>query len=206
MTALPRMMLVVAVATIGMADTLAAQPRKAAAGSAGSGGQQAPRSREELEGRVRENFAAEVKKRLQLSDDQMTKVMAVNRRLDPERRELFQQERAARVALRAELQAGDTGADQARVAEVLDTLLRLQRRRLDLVEREQRELSAFLTPVQRARYQAFVDFIQRRMDDMADGRGRGAARRGVGPGNPASAGVPGRGGRRSPPPIPPPSR
>ena len=203
MTSLPRVIFIVAVAAIGMADTLAAQPRKAAPGSAGAAGQQAPRTREELENRVRENFAAEVKKRLQLSDDQMTKVMAVNRRLDAERRELFQQERAARLALRAELQAGDSGANQARVAEVLDTLLRLQRRRLDLVEREQRELAAFLTPVQRARYQAFVDFIQRRTDDMAYGRGRGDGRRGgdADARPPARAG--GRGGQRPPTATPP---
>ena len=199
-----------ALAAIALAAPAGAQQRPGAAGAAGVQAPPAPRDREELEKRVRENFAAEVKKRLELSDDQMTRLMAVNRRLDAERRELFQQERAARVSLRTELQAGDA-ANQARVGEVLDTLLRLQRRRLELVEREQRELAGFLTPVQRARYQAFVDFMQRRMDAMADGRGRGEARgdgrRGGDPGLPGAPGGMGRGGRRPPPPAtPPPSR
>ena len=201
-------MLVAVLALAGVAAPLTAQPRKPpVAGAAGAPGQEAPRNRTELENRVRENFAAEVKQRLQLSDDQMTKLMAVNQRLDAQRRELFQQERTARMSLRTELQAGDA-ANQAKVSEVLDTLLRLQRRRLELVEREQRELAAFLTPVQRARYQAFVDFLQRRMDDMADGRGRGDGRRGGEPGAPGTTGSQGRGGGRRPPPptTPPPTR
>ncbi len=200
---------VAALAASGIATPVAAQQRPGAPGAAGQQGQQGQRSRQDLENRVRENFAAEVKKRLQLSDDQMTKLMAVNQRLDAQRRELFQQERAARTSLRTELQAGNA-ANQARVAEVLETLLRLQRSRLELVEREQRELATFLTPVQRARYQAFVDFLQRRMDDMSDGRGRGDGRgddrdgaRGENRrGDPGAAGTAGRGGGRRPPPPP----
>jgi hypothetical protein len=188
-----RALLVASLAFAALAAPAAAQSGKAGKASPGVEGQKAPR-RAELEQQVRENFAAELRKRLQLTDDQMTKMMAVNQRLDAERRELFQQERATRMALRTELQVGDNAVNQARVGELLDTMLRLQRNRLDLVEREHRELSAFLTPVQRARYQAFVDFMQRRMDDMSDGRARGEGRRGSAPGGQ------GRGGTRPPPP------
>jgi len=197
-----RVMLGASLALAALATPATAQQRRAAARAAGAEAQQAPRGREQLEQRVRENFAAQVKKRLQLTDDQMTKMMAVNQRLEAQRRELFQQERTSRIALRTELQATDNAVNQARVAELLDTLLRLQRNRLELVEREQRELSAFLTPVQRARYQAFADFMQRRLDDMADGRGRGAGLRGGGPGGGAGAQL--RGGKR--PPLAPPPR
>lgn len=197
-----RVLLGASLALAALATPGAAQQRREAARAAGAEAQQAPRGREQLEQRVRENFAAQVKKRLQLTDDQMTRMMAVNQRLEAQRRELFQQERTSRIALRTELQAADTAVNQARVAELLDTLLRLQRNRLELVEREQRELSAFLTPVQRARYQAFVDFMQRRLDDMADGRGRGAGLRGGGPGGGAGAQL--RGSKR--PPLPPPAR
>lgn len=194
----------VAFALATMVAGAEAQPRKAAPGGTGTQGRPAERARAELENRVRENFAGEVRKRLQLSDDQMTRMLAVNQRLDAQRRELFQQERTARVALRTELQAADDAVNQARVGELLDALLRLQRSRLELVEREQRELSAFLTPVQRARYQAFVDFMQRRMDDMSDGRGRGDGRpdgrRGGAAGSPGNP--PSRGGTRPPPPPP----
>ena len=197
-----RVMLGASLALAALATPATAQQRRAAARAAGAEAQQAPRGREQLEQRVRENFAAQVKKRLQLTDDQMTKMMAVNQRLEAQRRELFQQERTSRIALRTELQATDNAVNQARVAELLDTLLRLQRNRLELVEREQRELSAFLTPVQRARYQAFADFMQRRLDDMADGRGRGEGLRGGVPGGGAGAQL--RGGKR--PPLAPPPR
>jgi hypothetical protein len=196
------------------ASSLAAQGQqipRSGGGTRGQGVQGAertpptPQERALLEQRVRENFAAEVKKRLGLTDDQMTKLTTVNQRLDAQRRQLFQQEREARVALRTELAAGDDKVNQARVAELLDTVLRLQRSRLELVEREQRELAAFLTPVQRARYQAFVDFVQRRMDDM-DGRRDG--REGRGGGGPRGGGPPGAPGKRPPgtPATPPPSR
>lgn len=185
-----------------MAGPLGAQPRRAP-GTPATAGQKAQRPRAELEQQVRENFAAAVRKRLQLTDDQMTRLMAVNQRLDTQRRELFEQEFTTRRALRAELGAADNAVNQAKVGELLEKLLRVQRGRLELVEREQRELSAFLNPVQRARYQAYVEAMQRRMDDMSDGRGRGDGRRGGSPGMP---GGPGRGGNRPPPGTPPPTR
>jgi Spy/CpxP family protein refolding chaperone len=200
---------IVATLTVAtLSGDLAAQARARSGPGGGRGGavDATPQERAELERKFRENFAAQVKERLQLTDDQMTKLMAVNQRLDAQRRPLFQQERDARIALRAELANPEDRINQARVAELLDTVLRVQRSRLDLVDREQRELAAFLTPVQRARFQAFVDFVQRRMDDM-DGRrdGRGGALRGEGGRVGAPPGPDGRGGKR-PPPRPPPSR
>ena len=179
-------------------DRLEAQGSPRGGGAPGQRIEPTPQERAQLEQRFRENFAAQVKKRLQLTDDQMTKLMAVNQRLDAQRRQLFQQEREARIALRAELGKPEESVNQQRVGELLDTVLRVQRSRLDLVDREQRELSAFLTPVQRARFQAFVEMVQRRMDDM-DGRrdGRGGGRGGPPPG------AEGRGAKR--PPAPPPA-
>ena len=189
---------VVTLAVFAAVAPLSAQPlpqaRGRGRGQAVEGTQQ---DRAALERRFRENFGAEVKKRLQLTDDQMTRLTAVNQRLDAQRRQLFQQEREARIGLRTELANADDQVNQSRVAELLDTVLRLQRSRLELVEREQRELAAFLTPVQRARYQAFVDFVQRRMDDMD---GRGGARGGGQPGGGQAR------GKRPPPPTTPPSR
>ena len=185
--------IVAALALGAVAGPLSAQslPRAQRGGGRAQAAQGTPQDRAQLERRFRENFATEVKKRLQLTDDQMTRLMAVNQRLDAQRRQLFQQERDARIGLRTELANPDDRVNQQRVGELLDTVLRLQRARLELVEREQHELSTFLTPTQRARYQAFVDFVQRRMDDM-DGRGGGRG------------GVPAAKGRVGTP--PPPSR
>jgi hypothetical protein len=149
------------------------------AGSASIGRAQAPVARQqdiaprraELEQRVRDRIAQVVRRRLQLSDDQMNKLSAANGQFDQQRAALVRDERQARVALRTELQAGDN-ANQQKVAVYLDQLMRFQRRRLDLVESEQRELAKFLTPVQRARYFALQAEIRQRTQQLRD-RGPG---------------------------------
>jgi Spy/CpxP family protein refolding chaperone len=131
-----------------------------------------------LEERFRERTAEVVRRRLQLNDDQMARLRATNQQFDRQRSALVADERQARQALRAELVAGDA-ANQQKVAGLLDQLMRAQRRRLDLVENEQRELGKFLTPVQRAKYFALQNEIRKRMEELRD---RPGARRGVAPG------------------------
>ena len=137
-----------------------------------SGPDSSPARRQALEQRVRQRMAAVVKERLGLSDDQMRRLGEVNRDIEGQRRLLNQQERDLRVGLRAELIRGDS-ASQDRVARFVDQLIDVQRRRIDLLSREQRELAAFMTPVQRAQYLAIQDQLRRRMEEM-----RGRPRRG----------------------------
>jgi Spy/CpxP family protein refolding chaperone len=134
--------------------------------------------RERLEQQVRERLARVVQQRLELSDEQMRKLQATNRKFDDRRRALFEQERDARTALREQLVAGDR-ADQQNVGDLLDRLLDVQQQRLDLVRQEQRELAGYLTPVQRAKYLVLQDQLRRRMEEMRrrhmmrrDGRSR----------------------------------
>ena len=141
-----------------------------------SGPDSAPARRQALEQRVRQRMAAVVKQRLGLSDDQMRRLGEVNRDIEGERRLLNQQERDLRVGLRAELMRGDS-ASQDRVARFVDQLIDIQRRRIDLLSREQRALAAFMTPVQRAQYLAIQDQLRRRMEEMRGPRRRGAQRR-----------------------------
>ena len=131
--------------------------------------------RELLEQRVRQRMAAVVKDRLGLTDEQMRRLGEVNRDTEGQRRLLNQQERDLRLGLRAELVRGDS-ASQDRVARFVDQLIDVQRRRIDLLSREQRALSAFMTPVQRAQYLAIQDQLRRRMEEMR-GRPRRAQRR-----------------------------
>jgi protein CpxP len=135
----------------------------------------APAHRQALEQRVRQRMASVVKQRLGLSDDQMRRLGEVNRDIEGQRRLLNQQERDLRVGLRAELVRGDS-ASQDRVARFVDQLIDVQRRRIDLLSREQRALAAFMTPVQRARYLAIQDQLRRRMEEMR-GRPRRAGQR-----------------------------
>jgi Spy/CpxP family protein refolding chaperone len=131
-----------------------------------------------MEQRVRERVAAVVQNRLQLTDDQMRKLRDVNAKYEPQRRKLLADERDARIVLRAELQRGKNG-DQSRVSTALDKMLKTQRSRLDVAEQEQRDLSAFLSPSQRAGYLAIQEQIRRRVDEM---RQRNGAGRGLGKG------------------------
>jgi hypothetical protein len=73
-----------------------------------------------------------------------------------------------------QMAAGDS-ADQVRVSEFIDETLRIQRERLDLTEREQRELSQFMTPMQRAMYFGIQDELRRRMEEMRQQGRQGAA-------------------------------
>jgi hypothetical protein len=133
-----------------------------------------PAGRQALEQRVRQRMAAVVQQRLGLNTDQMRRLGEVNRDMEAQRRLLNQQERDVRIGLRTEVMRGDS-ANQDRVARFVDQLIDVQRRRIDLLSREQRALAAFMTPTQRAQYLAIQDQVRRRMEDM---RGR---RRGGGP-------------------------
>ena len=143
----------------------------------------APAEGRALERQFRERFADVVQRRLRLSNVQMRQLGQVNDRYERERMRLMRDERMMRQALRSEVLAGDS-ANQPRVAELLDEAMRIQRARLDLTEREQRELAAFMTPLQRAQYVAIQDELRRRLEDIRQQRRPGA---------------PGMAGRRPPP-------
>lgn len=118
-----------------------------------------------LEQRFRQRLAGVVRDRLQLSDDQMARLQATDARMQQRRRPLMQQEREVRMAMRAEMARGGA-ADQSRVSALMAQALTLQRQRQALVEDEQKELSAFLTPVQRVQYGALQAQLRRRVDEM----------------------------------------
>ena len=123
-------------------------------------------ARRELERRFRERFGELIRSRLNLTDAQMTRLEATNRRFEGQRRELFMQEREVRAGMRDALQDTASAATQERVAPLIDRALKLQRQRLDLVESEQRELANFLTPVQRAQYFGMQEQLRRRVEEM----------------------------------------
>ena len=106
-----------------------------------------------------------VQRTLGASDDQMRQLADVNRRYQQERRELNQRERQARQTIRAEV-LRDTLADQTLVARELDALVDVQRRRIDVFAREQRDLARFLTPVQRAKYATLQEGLRRKVEQL----------------------------------------
>jgi periplasmic protein CpxP/Spy len=119
------------------------------------GGPPQGRDRAQLEERFRARFGEILKTRLSLSDAQLSQMI-----------EVFMEERTVRKEMRDVLKGSEDQATQDRVAQLMDRALRVQRSRLDLMESEQRELSTFLTPVQRARYMGLQEQLRRRADEM----------------------------------------
>jgi len=106
-----------------------------------------------------------VQRTLGASDDQMRQLADVNRRYQPERRELNQRDRQARQAIRAEV-LRDSLADQTLVARELDALVDVQRKRIEIFASEQRDLARFLTPVQRAKYATLQEGLRRKVEQL----------------------------------------
>ncbi len=118
-----------------------------------------------LERRVQDRVNEIVRVRLALSDEQFQQLRSLATRIEDDKRALRNDELTTRFSLRQELLAGDR-VNETRVGELLDKMPKLERRRLDIMEAEQRDLSKFLSPSQRARYFALQDELRKNMQDM----------------------------------------
>ena len=127
-----------------------------------------PPQRARLEGEIRRSFARAVRERVGLSEDQMRRLAPLTQTHEQRRRTLQQDERRARVALQGELRS--ERPDSANVARLLDALVGVHRRRLQMIEAEHRDLATVMTPVQRARYLALQEQVRRRVEQMRQGR------------------------------------
>ena len=126
-----------------------------------------------------DRLAAAVQRQLGLSEEQGRQLRDATRRFATQRDRLMTQERATRLELRANVMRGDS-ADQPRIAQLMDQLVAHQRRRVELVAEEQRELARFLTPLQRAQFLAMQERALRaaqqlRAERAARARGAGGA-------------------------------
>lgn len=160
--------LLLAHATVSAQGVLRAQsgvalPRARAKQQLPPAGQGANRA--QLERRFQQTLYQMTRRRVGLSDAQMERLVPINRRYEVQRRGVQREERDTRLALRAALR-DSAQADQTQIAGYLDKLVQLQRRRVDLVEQEQRELAEFMTPAQRARYTALQEQVRRRIEQL----------------------------------------
>jgi Spy/CpxP family protein refolding chaperone len=128
-----------------------------------------------------ERVAAAVQRHLGLTDEQAARLRVATRRFAAERDRLNREERAARIELRAAV-AGRDSVNQQRVAQLLDELLRIRRRRVETLAAEQQELARFLTPVQRARFLALQERAMRAAQQARARRPTRAGADGVPPG------------------------
>lgn len=156
-----RARLVAVAAFMALNASVAAAQKDAHPGRGGS------QRRAVLEQEFRARGEQLVRERLNLSPDQLQKLRDVNGRLDERRHTLVDQERSARIALRQEIARGNA-ADQSRVAQLMSEARDLQQQRIKLQEDEQRELSAFLTPVQQAQYFGLQAQLRQKLREMRD--------------------------------------
>ena len=175
-------------------DHLAAQPTPQPPGRGRGAMPRRPVDRTDSpERRFEQRLDSIVMRRLALSEEQRVRVREVASRTEKSRRQLRLEEIEVRLAMRREMLAGDK-ADEARVAQLLDAIPQLERRRVDLLDQEQRELATVLSPIQRARYFALQDELRRGLQELQRRR-LGAPDDREPPGAPGAR----REGRRPPP-------
>jgi hypothetical protein len=61
-------------------------------------------------------------------------------------------------------------ADPAKVDRLLQQLVDVQKRRVQLMEAEQRDLATVMSPLQRAKFMALQEQIRRRLEEMRQQR------------------------------------
>ncbi|HVT38457.1 MAG TPA: Spy/CpxP family protein refolding chaperone [Gemmatimonadaceae bacterium] len=136
-----------------------------------------------LDQEVRTRITRLLKDQVGLTESQIARVQDIHAKIEERRKAFNLQERQARTGLFQEVIVGDTSRNAA-IGQLMDQLLKAQRERLLLNEEEQKQLSQFLTPMQRAKYFALEENLRRivrQMMEAADsaaashgGRGRGA--------------------------------
>lgn len=105
---------------------------------------------ERLRAEVEARFAERVQKELQLTDQQAARVRSTAKEYGARRETLRDRERALRGALADQLRPGIAAIDDS-VARLTDDLVELRVKYMQTYRQELKELSTFLTPVQRAR-------------------------------------------------------
>jgi hypothetical protein len=148
-----------------------------------------------LRAQVEKAFGDRVQQELRLTPDQGTKLRATQERFGTRRRALVQQQMERRRALDDQMQPG-LAANPDSVRKLMDGIQAGRAEVLRVEQDQDREMSGYLTPVQRARYQQMREqFIQRVGEMRREGRGQGFGRgQGLG-GSPRPRLRPGRRGR-----------
>lgn len=123
----------------------------------------------QLRRQIEERFAQRVRDELRLTDDQATKLRATQERFGERRRTLVRQQIERRWALDDQMQPG-IAANGDSVRKLMDGIQSGRADMLRLEQDEDRDMSGYLTPVQRARYQQMREQFMRRVSEMRQER------------------------------------
>jgi len=132
-------------------------------------GAAAAAQRAELQGRIEQNFIARANEELGLTEAQSTRLVEVERKIADRRRLIERETRRLNEALASELRPG-IAANERVVTTTLDSLGTLRVNYAQVFKDEQRDLSGFLSPVQRAQFYRMRERMMGRVADMREQR------------------------------------
>ena len=118
-----------------------------------------------LRQQIRHRWHEQVRRQLNLTDDQAARLQATEDRFFQQRREILRRQRTVLQALRSQLQPG-VEADADSVRRLMDAREQNRAAIAQLDRDEDQETSAYLSPVQRARYQLMRQRLQERIAEM----------------------------------------
>ncbi len=131
---------------------------------------------ERLRAQVEQRFSERVQQDLKLTPDQVTKLRANQERFGARRRQVMQQQMQRRRALEDQMQPG-VAANSDSVRKLMDGMHAGRAEMLKIEQDEDQEMSGYLTPVQRARYQQMRARLMQHVNEMRmerrEGRGMG---------------------------------
>jgi hypothetical protein len=124
-----------------------------------------PRRAEQLRQMIEQRFTERVKEALGLTDDQAARMRGVQAMVAEKRRMLEMQERQVRMALGNQLRPG-IAANADSVAKLVNALTAQRVAFAQTFQDEMRELSTFLTPVQRGQYLLMRDRLMMQIEEL----------------------------------------
>jgi Spy/CpxP family protein refolding chaperone len=148
------------------------------------------RQRLELERRLQLGFQRSIQNQLGLGQETMQSVRIVMQSFQEDRSALNRAQASLRYRLR-DPALPDMGEDEAKA--LVQEMVDLQQRELDLYKKEQGELLRVLSPVQLIRFYRLREAMGQRVQQLRQGRGQGGGRGGAG----GLAPPPGGGGGRT---------
>jgi Spy/CpxP family protein refolding chaperone len=185
-------------AVVSMAAAVTLLPALAAAQVAPPPGGQ--RHRMEMEQRLHAGFGQMVQNRLGLGREKVAALQGVMMAFQQDRMELNQARATVRFRLREQaLQR----MPEAEARALLEEMVRLQEREVDLYRREQEELLKVLTPLQLVRFYGLRESLGQQVQEIRQGRGLGRGPGGGGLGGVGPGGIIGEPGGMGPLETPP---
>ncbi len=132
--------------------------------------------REMLRRQIEERFSARIRQDLGLNDDEARRLRTTMDAYRVKRIELERTERILKAAIGAQLRPG-VAANQDSLAKLTDGLADLKVAQVQTYRDELRELSAFLSPVQRAQLFIMRERLMERVQEIVDERSDGPRQR-----------------------------